>query len=69
MAPEISEASWFKSSHSSVSGCVEVAHLPGGGVGVRDSKNKGGETHTFAPADWAAFVAGVASGDVNPDAG
>ena len=28
---------WFKSSFSAAGNCVEVAHLPGGGVAVRDS--------------------------------
>ncbi|HEY5987305.1 MAG TPA: DUF397 domain-containing protein, partial [Streptosporangiaceae bacterium] len=40
MTPEASNIDWFKSSASSVTGCVEVAHLPGGLVGLRDSKDR-----------------------------
>ena len=30
---------------------------------VRDSKDPGGPVLTLAPADWAAFVAGVRAGE------
>jgi len=39
MTPEFTNARWFKSSASSVTGCVEVAHLPNGLVALRDSKD------------------------------
>ncbi|WP_433532651.1 DUF397 domain-containing protein [Micromonospora sp. CA-263727] len=49
---------WRKSSRSGNQGnCVEVADaLPGGGVGVRDSKDPNGPVLTFSPSSWAAFT-------------
>src|ERR1700745_336818 len=40
METALTELRWFKSSASSAAGCVEIAHLPGGGVAVRDSKDR-----------------------------
>ncbi|RJO72167.1 DUF397 domain-containing protein [Nocardia panacis] len=59
-----SGAEWFKSSHSGGGqDCVEVAHLDGGMVGVRDSKATGGPALVFTPSEWSAFVAGVRDGE------
>lgn len=61
---DLSKAKWFKSTRSgSGKDCVEVAHLPGGMVGVRDSKNPTGPVHVFAPEAWDGFTAAVASGE------
>ena len=38
-----------KSGDSDTGGCVEVAALPGGGVQVRDTKDRDGGTHTYTP--------------------
>ncbi|MEV6099971.1 DUF397 domain-containing protein [Nocardia sp. NPDC051981] len=63
---DLSGAQWFKSSHSSgQTECVEVAWLPGGTVGVRDSKNPTGPALVFAPGEWDAFAAGIIRGDFN----
>ncbi|RJO79296.1 DUF397 domain-containing protein [Nocardia panacis] len=60
MSYDLSGARWFKSSHSGASGdCVEVAHLSGGRVGVRDSNNPGGPALVFTPSEWDAFLAGA----------
>lgn len=57
MSVDLSGAQWFKSSYSSGSQeCVEVAHLRGGQVGVRDSKNPAGPALAFAPQEWNAFT-------------
>lgn len=50
---------WRTASYSGNGGgsCVEVA--AGGGVLVRDSKDRGGLRLRFAPATWAAFAAQV----------
>ncbi|PPJ35169.1 DUF397 domain-containing protein [Nocardia nova] len=62
MSADLSTASWFKSSHSGGSqDCVEVAFLADGTVGVRDSKNPTGPALAFAPEEWDAFTATVAS--------
>ncbi|MET9030189.1 DUF397 domain-containing protein [Nocardia sp. NPDC004168] len=58
-----SNANWFKSTHSGGGQeCVEVAHLAGGMVGVRDSKNPTGPALVFTPGEWDAFTAGVVGG-------
>lgn len=57
---------WFKSSHSDTGGqCVEVAHLDGGMVGVRDSKNPTGPALVFTPGEWDAFLEGAREGEFN----
>ncbi len=63
---DLSGATWFKSSRSTSSKeCVEVAHLDGGHVGVRDSKNPTGPALVFTPGEWDAFTSGVKDGEFN----
>ncbi|MGK4580551.1 DUF397 domain-containing protein [Kitasatospora sp. HPMI-4] len=60
------EPHWFKSSYSSNGGeCVEVAGnlVASNTVPVRDSKDPEGPALTFSTEAFAAFVAGVKSGD------
>jgi len=55
---------WAKSSLSfSNSNCVEVASLPDGGIGVRDSKDTEGPVLRFTPGEWHAFLGGVRNGE------
>lgn len=55
---------WIKSSLSFAnSNCVEVAGLPGGHVGVRDSKDTEGPVLRFTPDEWQAFLGGVRNGE------
>ena len=55
---------WVKSSLSFSNGnCVEVADLPGGGIGVRDSKDSEGSVLRFTPDEWNAFLGGVRNGE------
>jgi hypothetical protein len=54
---------WFKSSASSANGCVEVAHLPQGGVAVRDSKDRTKPAHVYTGHEWKAFLTGAKSGE------
>ncbi len=55
---------WFKSSLSfSNSNCVEVASLPGGAIGVRDSKDAEGPVLRFTSGEWDAFLGGVRNGE------
>jgi hypothetical protein len=63
---DLSGAKWFKSSRSSGGKeCVEAAHLDGGHVGVRDSKNPTGPALIFTPGEWDAFIGGVMDGEFN----
>jgi hypothetical protein len=55
---------WVKSSLSFASGnCVEVAGLPGDGVGVRNSRDPDGPVLRFTPDEWSAFLGGVRNGE------
>jgi hypothetical protein len=63
VSSNLSEAPWFKSSHSQGSGeCVEVAFVDGSLVGVRDSKDKTGPALVFEPSEWDAFTSNLAGG-------
>ncbi|MDR7171226.1 hypothetical protein J2W56_004985 [Nocardia kruczakiae] len=66
MMVDLSDAQWFKSSRSGASkNCVEVAFLPDSFVGVRDSKDAAGPALIFTGAEWAAFTASAARGDLD----
>jgi hypothetical protein len=57
MGSEQMNAIWVKSSLSFSNGnCVEVASLPGGEIGVRDSGDPGGPVLTFTPDELDAFL-------------
>ncbi|WP_454196935.1 DUF397 domain-containing protein [Nocardia sp. Marseille-Q1738] len=61
---DLSRARWFKSSRSTgAKECVEVAHLGGGMVGVRDSKDPTGPALVFTPGEWDAFTGAVQGGE------
>ena len=56
-------APWVRSSFSFANGnCVEVAVLPGGWIGIRDSRDPGGPVLRFTQAEWAAFLGGARRG-------
>lgn len=62
--PGDSQVGWRKSSFSWQTGnCVEVAGMPPGVIGVRDSTNPVGAILQFRSAAWASFVIGVRSGE------
>jgi Domain of unknown function (DUF397) len=55
---------WIKSSLSFSNGnCVEVASLPDGEIGVRDSKDSEGPVLQFTSGEWHAFLGGVRNGE------
>ena len=55
---------WVKSSLSFANGnCVEVSDLPGGTVGVRNSRDREGPVLRFTPDEWRAFIGGVCKGE------
>jgi Domain of unknown function (DUF397) len=57
-----------KADDSDTGGCVEVAGLPGGGVQVRDTKNRYGGTHTYTDHEWRVFIGAAKRGEFDlPD--
>jgi hypothetical protein len=59
-----SDPHWIKSSLSLSNGnCVEVASLPGGQIGVRDSKDPQGPVLRFTSDEWQAFLGGAQNGE------
>ena len=63
MDTDLTNLHWFKSSASAAGNCVEVAHLPGGGVAVRDSKDRGGPELAVSDRAWSQFVRGIKQGE------
>jgi hypothetical protein len=57
-------STWVKSSLSYANGnCVEVSDLPGGTVGVRNSRDREAVVLRFTPDEWQAFLGGVRNGE------
>jgi hypothetical protein len=55
---------WRKNSLSVNNGdCVEVARMPGGEVGVRDSKVTQEPFPRYTPEEFTAFLAGAKKGE------
>jgi hypothetical protein len=55
---------WIKSSLSYANGnCVEVASLPDGEIGVRNSRDSTGPVLRFTSDEWHAFMGGVRNGE------
>ncbi len=62
--PDLSSATWRKSSRSNGQGnCVEVADLDGGHHAVRDSKNPTGPALIVTPTQWATFTTALRTGE------
>jgi Domain of unknown function (DUF397) len=58
------DAQWVKASRCLANGnCVEVATLPDGMIGIRDSKNPDGPVLRFTPDEWNAFLADALRGE------
>ena len=61
-ALDISGVEWLSSPDGPQDEKVEIAHLPGGGVAMRNSADP--ETVLrFTPAEWEAFVLGARDGE------
>jgi hypothetical protein len=60
----VASSVWVKSSLSYANGnCVEVSDLPGGSVGVRNSRDREGPVLRFTRDEWRAFIGGVRKGE------
>jgi hypothetical protein len=64
-AATLRDAAWTKSSYSGPTGgnCVELAHLYGGQVAIRNSRHPTGPALLFTAAEWDAFLAGAKDGE------
>jgi len=61
---ENGDLTWIKSTASFANGdCVEVAGLPDGQIGVRDSKDTHGPVLRFTRSEWRAFISGARNGE------
>ena len=59
-----SGSNWVKSSLSFSNGnCVEVASLPDGTIGVRNSRDSEGPVLRFTSDEWHAFLGGAQNGE------
>jgi hypothetical protein len=63
MERNVDSLHWFKSTFSAAGNCVEVAHLPGGGVALRDSKDRAKAPHVYTSTEWEAFLLGAKNGE------
>jgi hypothetical protein len=63
MEMETGNLRWFKSSASAAGNCVEVAHLPGGRVALRDTKDRSKAPHVYTRTEWEAFLVGAKNGE------
>ena len=63
MESDLDGLRWFKSSASSAAGCVEIAHIPGEGVAVRDSKDRSKTPQFFNRHEWECFLIGAKNGE------
>jgi hypothetical protein len=61
LAVQLGSARWFNNSEPDGSACVDVAFLPGGSVGLRDSTQTAFAL-SFTSAEWDAFLEGVRAG-------
>jgi hypothetical protein len=61
---QVRGAFWRKSSFSNYDGsCVEIARLLSDSIGVRDTKDNGGEpVLIFTDSEWSAFISGAKAG-------
>jgi hypothetical protein len=56
---------WKKSSYSFANGnCLEVTELPGGDIGVRDSKDPEGPVLRFTDEEWRWFIRDIRNGRI-----
>jgi hypothetical protein len=60
---DLSRLEWRKSTHSQLSGCVEVAFVDGQ-VAMRDSKDRRGPVLIFSLSEWQDLIRRVRSEEI-----
>jgi hypothetical protein len=62
---DLAKASWRKATKSGGNGgnCIEVAPLPGGQVGIRDTECPDQAPYVVTASVWGAFVDGAKKGE------
>jgi Domain of unknown function (DUF397) len=68
MNPDMTGVTWLTSRACNNSACVQVAHLAGGMVALRDSKDISKPAHVFDSGEWEAFLSGVRNGEFDQPA-
>ncbi|MFI9844740.1 DUF397 domain-containing protein [Nonomuraea sp. NPDC051941] len=65
LADELARAAWRKATKSGSNGgnCIEVAPLPGGRVGLRDTERPDLPAYVVSGSVWAAFIDGAKKGE------
>ncbi len=58
----IRDGFYRKSTSSDTGDCVEVAAIPGGGIHVRDSKDRDGGHIAVSDGTWRAFTEAIKAG-------
>lgn len=62
----LTDAHWIKASASSSgNGCVEVAHLPGDRVALRDSKDPSRPAHIYTARAWDQLLVSAKLGELD----
>ncbi|MBK1784820.1 DUF397 domain-containing protein [Prauserella cavernicola] len=60
----LTDAAWRKSKYSGAMGnCVEVAHLTGGQIAMRNSRDPHGPALIYTRAEIEAFLSGAKDGE------
>ncbi len=63
-AAQLPDAAWRKSRYSGAMGnCVELAHLGGGEIAMRNSRDPRGPALVYTRAEIEAFLAGAKDGE------
>lgn len=64
---ELAEAKWFKAEASGGNGgCIEVAFLADGQVGIRDNEDMENPPFVVSRHVWACFLDGASKGEFTP---